>query len=201
LFQSVLSDGTTISVTVASAGEQDVYGGTASGTQVQSGATQYVYSGTANGTLVSNGAYQDAFDTTSLTMVSSGGVEIVESGATANSTTVLSGGEIVVYSGATVNGLILSSGATEVLLSSGGVFADAAAIRGGAFVPALSPAMKSASAAASPAEVTVAHLIHAMASFGAGAQSPGALFDTGSAGALAVASATLAVDHHLLTHH
>src|SRR6185437_6270978 len=56
------------------------------------------------------------------TTVSSGGIEIVESGGSASGATVLSGGEIVIYDGATVSGLTVSSGGNEVFVSSGGFF-------------------------------------------------------------------------------
>jgi autotransporter passenger strand-loop-strand repeat protein len=62
------------------------------------------------------------YGTASSTTVSSGGIEIVESGGYATGTTVLSGGEIVVYDGATVSGLTVSSGGSEVFVSSGGYF-------------------------------------------------------------------------------
>lgn len=164
--------------------------------------TQYVYSGTASGTVISNGAYQDAFGTTSLTSVSSGGVEIVESGATANSTTVLSGGEIVVYSGATVNGLVLSSGAIELLVSSGSIFPAAAVHRGATATKNSAEVTTPQSSTATPAaEATVAHLIHAMASFDAGREGQGALFESVSGGAFHVESGTLATDHQLSRQH
>jgi hypothetical protein len=114
---------------------------------------------------------------------------------------VLSGGEIVVYSGATVNNLVLSSGGTELLLSSGGIF-PAAAIRGAATQKSVSPlTAQGSSTAPVAAEVTVAHLIQAMASFNAGTASEAALFESVSGGAFHVDSSTLAPDHHPLTHH
>jgi hypothetical protein len=51
------------------------------------------------------------------------------------------------------------------------------------------------------AEVTVAHLIQAMASFNAGRESQGALFESVSGGGFREESATLAADHHPSTHH
>jgi autotransporter passenger strand-loop-strand repeat protein len=193
-----------VSMTVASAGEQDVSGGTTSATSVVSGGTQYVYSGTASGTVISNGGYQDAYGATSLTTVSSGGVEIVESGATANRTTVLSGGEIVEYYGATVTSLTSNTGAIVVVLSSGGIFPAAAVFEGATASPKGTSSLTapvSSSAAAPAAEVTLAHLIHAMASFDEGPDSQGALFESVSGGAFQVESGTLAPDHHPLTHH
>jgi autotransporter passenger strand-loop-strand repeat protein len=122
----------------------------------------------------------------------------VESGATANSTTVLSGGEIVLYYGATVNNLALNSGATELILSSGGIFTPAAIVNGGA-------SQKSNSSQGAPVAATVgttaAQLIQAMASFNAGSESQGALFESVSGGAFHVDSATLATDHHPSMHH
>jgi len=184
LNQTVLSEANTVSINVTFDGEQDISGGSTTGTSISSGGIQYVYSGTASGTVISNGGYQDVFDATNIATVSSGGIQIVESGATANSTTVLSGGEIVVYSGATVSNLVLSSGATELLLSSGGIFPA------GAFVKD-----------AAPAEVTVAHLIQAMASFDVGSDGHGAVFESVSGGGFHEDSAALAADHHRLTHH
>jgi autotransporter passenger strand-loop-strand repeat protein len=197
LIQSVFLAGQTVSISVASAGEQDISGGTTTATSITSGGVQYVSSGTASGTIVSNGGYQDDFGTTSLTTVSSGGIEIVESGATANSTTVLSGGEIVEYYGATLNNPVLSSGAIVVVLSSGGIFPGAAVIKGGVSSPKAAPA-----AATEPAsEVTVAHLIQAMASFNAGGESHGALFESVSGAAILDSSTALTVDRRPLLHH
>jgi len=201
LDQTVFAGGTTVSISLASAGEQDISGGTTSATSIASGATQYVYSGVASASVVSNGGYQDDFATTTNTTVSSGGIEIVESGGTANSTTVLSGGEIVVYYGATVNGLNLSSGGTELMLSSGGIFPTGAAVRRGATAKK-NAAVLGASTASASAETTVANLIQAMASFNAGSANDGALFESVSGGGFHEETGRLAASHaSLIQHH
>jgi hypothetical protein len=80
--------------------------------------------------------------------------------------------------------LVLSSGATELLLSSGAIFAADEVVKG-----------------AVPAEVTVAHLIQAMASFNVGSNSQGALFESVSGGGFHEDTAALAANDHRQTHH
>jgi autotransporter passenger strand-loop-strand repeat protein len=204
LNQTVLLGGSTVSMTIGAYGEQDVAGGATTGTIISSGGAQYVYSGTASASVISNGGYQDVYDTASSTTVSSGAIEIVESGATASNTTVLSGGEIVVYYGANVSGLTVSTGGTELMLSSGGVFTEGAVLlRGGHATRDLATRVMPEVNVTAPAtaEVTVAHLIHAMASFDAGRSSDGSLFESVSGGALHEESGTFATDHHRLARH
>jgi autotransporter passenger strand-loop-strand repeat protein len=203
LDQTVLAGGSTLSATIAAYGEQDVTGGTTTGTLIASAGAQFVYAGTASSTVISAGGYQDVYDTTSVTLVSSGGVQIVESGAAANSTTVLAGGEIVVYYGASVSGLTVSNGGTELLLSSGQVFTegammlhDAASASDTAQSTNIDALIDKDSASPPPVEVTVQHLIQAMATFDATRPSEGALFESVSGGAVYQEAGTLAHEHH-----
>ena len=218
LFQTVLSGGTTNSITIAPQGEQDVYG-TANATVISTGGLQYIYQGLASGTVISDGGYegdyatdigtvvlsggqQDVFGTTSNAVVSDGGIEIVEAGATASGTTVLSGGEIVIYDGANVSGLTVSSGGIEVFVSSGGFFSPMAASRSFALqTETLAPSSKVATtpttAASTAVDSTLANLIQAMAGFATGSSTTrGALFENVSSGLLGDHTSALAGAQH-----
>jgi len=108
---------------------------------------------------------------------------------------VLSGGEIVLYYGATVSGLTLSSGAIEIQLSSGGVFTEGAGVHGGGMTGS-GKAAALMTAGATTVEVRAAQLIQAMATFTDATPSKGALFESGSGGALHAENLLLASDHH-----
>jgi autotransporter passenger strand-loop-strand repeat protein len=132
------------------------------------------------------------FGTTSNTTVSSGGIEVVESGGFASGTTVLSGGEIVVYSGATISGLTLSGG-TEVFISSGGSVSDEVA------APIRKSAADSVTVATDPylLGTAVARLVEAMASFDTRAANQGSLFAPLSGNTLHEDTGTLLETHRL----
>jgi autotransporter passenger strand-loop-strand repeat protein len=148
--------------------------------------------------VISGGGYQDVYGTTSGATVSSGGIEVVESGATASATTVQSGGEIIIYAGATVSGLVVNGG---TVVSSGGASPAAATQQTAVtYATSASSSVTSSSSAtrdlAPTIESTVANLIQAMASFHAGT-SQGALFEPAIGGLWHEETATLVVGHRL----
>jgi autotransporter passenger strand-loop-strand repeat protein len=128
----VISGGTaTHTVVSGSAGEQDVFAGSAVGTTITSG-TQFVFSGgVASATTVGAGATQfvssggAVFDTTV-----SGGAQYVSSGGSAAASVVLSGGMQAILDGGAASGATISAGGIQNV-SSGGLVVDTTVLSSG----------------------------------------------------------------------
>lgn len=131
----VVPVGTTVSGTVISGGEQDVYGsatvtevdsgglqvvelgGTASFTTVNNGGTQTVSAGgLATGSVANAGGEVDVWGSATFATVNVNGSLLIENGGFAGFTTVADSGDEYVYSGGTASGTTVGNNANEYVL-------------------------------------------------------------------------------------